>query len=65
MALKEIIKRKGISQKQLAQKLGVLPSAVSMWVTGERVPRTKYLLALANELGCTIEELLGSNKEAS
>ena len=37
----------GLSQKQVADKLGVSPSIVSGYETGERTPSTEILLALS------------------
>ena len=36
----------GLSQKDVANKLGVSPSIVSGYETGERTPSTEILLAL-------------------
>ena len=59
--MKESIKRfrreKRMTQKQLAEKLGVSLSAVGMWELGLRNPPAKKLPALAAALGCSIDEL--------
>lgn len=41
---------RGMTQKQLAEELGVVPSAVAMWETGDSTPTTKNLDALARHL---------------
>ena len=49
----------GLSQEQLAEKLGVSRQAVSKWETGESLPDTDKLLSLASALEMTADELLG------
>ncbi len=44
-------KRAGLSQEALAERLGVSRQAVSKWETGEALPETGKLAALAAELG--------------
>jgi len=51
-------KRAGLSQEQLAEKLGVSRQAVSKWETGEASPDVNKLRALAEALGVTADELL-------
>lgn len=51
--------RLGITQRQLAQRLGVSPSIVSGYETGERTPSTEILLALSYLFGCSTDFLLG------
>lgn len=49
----------GYSQKLVSQKLGVSPSVVSAYETGERTPSTEILLALAYLYSCSTDYLLG------
>lgn len=49
----------GYSQKQVAKKLGVSPSIVSGYETGERTPSTENLLALSYLFNCSTDYLLG------
>ena len=53
----------GLSQEQLAEKLGVSRQAVSKWETGESLPDTDKLLPLASALEMTADELLGLTGE--
>lgn len=48
----------GMDQNELADRLGVSRSTVAMWETGASAPRAGMLLALADVLHCTVEELL-------
>lgn len=47
----------GLSQAELADKLGIVQSAISAWESGEKMPRASQLPALAEALSCTIDEL--------
>ena len=47
----------GLTQRELAAKLGIGQSAVSMWEQGERVPPSAKLPALAEALNCSIDDL--------
>ena len=49
----------GKSQRQLAAIMGVSEKSVSAWETGRVEMKADHLLALANCLGCTPNDLLG------
>ena len=51
-------KRAGLSQEELAGRLGVSRQAVSKWEQGRAAPSTANLLALAKLYGACAEELL-------
>lgn len=57
-ALREYRLNVGWTQAQVAEHLGVQPSAVTMWETGERKPNIVTLKKLAQLFGCTTDELL-------
>ena len=63
LSIKPIRENLGISQHQLAAKLGVNQTAVSQWERGAALPGCDKLPALAEALGCSIDELF-SDKEA-
>jgi len=48
----------GMSQQELADKLGVSSSAVAMWETDNRTPRVVTLFKMSQMFGCSIEELM-------
>ena len=56
--IKERRKTKGLTQKELANKLGVTDKAVSKWETGLGCPDVSILEILSKELDCSILELL-------
>lgn len=48
----------GLTQRQLADRLGVTDKAVSKWETGQSLPDVTLLVPLAGALGVTATELL-------
>lgn len=56
--LSEIRKRRGLTQSQLAERLGVEQPTVQRWEKGKREPDLGQLQALAGVLGVTAAELL-------
>lgn len=51
-------KRKGYTQKQLSEKLGISDKTVSKWERGNGFPEVSLLLPLCRELDITVNELL-------
>lgn len=64
MKLKELRAEKGISQQQLAIRLGVSRSTVAMWETGKSVPDAITLNAIADYFQCTIDRLMGREEKS-
>ena len=52
-------KRQGMTQEQLAQRLGVSRQAVSRWEVGASAPGMDNLLALSKLYGVSLDELVG------
>jgi len=57
-------KKMGISQEELAEKIGVSRQAVSKWERAEASPDTDNLIELAHVYGVTLDELLQGQAEA-
>ena len=57
--LRSLRTKYGYSQKQVADKIGVSPSIVSGYETGERTPSTEVLLSLAYLYNTSTDYLLG------
>ena len=56
--LKQIRKSKGISQEELADKLGVSRQSVSKWETGENYPSMYNIMCLCDIFKCRINNLV-------
>ena len=57
-AIKRLREERGLTQRALAESLGVTDKAVSKWESGVSDPSTSNLLALAKLYGVSAEELL-------
>lgn len=55
-------KRKGYTQKQLSEKLGISDKTISKWERGNGFPEVSLLLPLCNELDITVNELLSGER---
>ena len=57
--IKEMRLERGISQKKLADAIGVDKRAVIFWEQGVNEPKASYIKNLAEFFGCTTDYLLG------
>lgn len=63
--LRDLRKTKGMTQKQVADKLGVLPKTVSKWETGHGFPDVSTVSALADILGVSEKTILSGDLNAN
>lgn len=59
LKLKELRENKGISQKELSEKLNVAQSTVGMWESGKREPNFETAVLIAKYFSVSTDELLG------
>lgn len=62
--LKSIRKKAGMSQEQLAEKLGVSRQAVTKWETDAGIPDIGNIMAISTLFDVSIDELLSNEKGA-
>jgi transcriptional regulator with XRE-family HTH domain len=55
--------RKGISQKDLAESIGVAKSTYSLYESGNREPNVQTIKKIADALNVSADELLGIDEE--
>ena len=55
-------RKKGLTQEQLAEKLGVTSKLISRWENVNTMPDYSLLKELCNELGINVNELLSGEK---
>ena len=55
-------KKNGLSQEQLAAKLGLSRQAVSKWERAEASPDTDNLICLAKLYGVSLDDLLNTDE---
>lgn len=59
MKFKVLREKANLTQAQIAEALSIGQSTVSMWESGENLPRADKLPQLARLLNCTVDDLLG------
>ncbi len=62
--IRHLRKNAGMTQKELAEKLGISFQSVSKWENGESLPDTGLLLSLCDELDTTADRLLHGGSQA-
>ena len=55
--LKAILKEKNISQRELADKIGLTESAISRFIKKNRIPTGENMLKIAKVLNVKVEDL--------
>ena len=63
--LANLRKRKGLSQRELGEKIGATDKTVSRWERGTYLPDIDMLVVLANFYSISVDEILCSEKLAS
>ncbi len=58
-ALRRYLEDEGMTQKQLAEKLGVKQPSVNDWLTGRKYPTGPRLRDIARCTGLSVDSLLG------
>ena len=61
--IKILRENKGLSQKALADKLGITRSSVNAWELGISVPSTQYIVELATLFKVSTDYLLNVNNK--
>ena len=54
-------KKKGLSQEELAEKLGVSRQSVSKWESNNTYPETDKIVQICNIFECTMDDLINDN----
>ncbi len=62
--LKEIRRNEGMSQEQLAEKIGVSRQAITKWETGRGLPDVENMVILAEIFKMTLDELVSQEKKS-
>lgn len=61
--LTALLKEQRMTQKQLAELIGVTEATVSRYMTGDRTPKSRILANMATALHTTSDYLLGKEPE--
>lgn len=62
-SIKKYRKMAGLTQQELAQKVGVALDTISRYETSKREPRLSDLRKMAEILGCTVDDLVADAQE--
>jgi transcriptional regulator with XRE-family HTH domain len=60
--LRELRQTAGLSLRELARQIGEQPSNVNFWETSGNLPRSDVVVAIAQALGVSADEVLGQPK---
>lgn len=60
--LREVLKEKGLTGKELAEKVNVTESSISNLVKGDSIPRKDLLLQISEVLDIDVKDLFNSTK---
>ena len=63
--LKGQLDKKGMTQRELAEKIGATEVSVSRYVSGQRIPKATVLLKIAMALGVSTDYLLGVEEKGA
>ena len=63
--LREIRKNEGLSQEQLAEKIGVSRQAITKWETGKGLPDIENMVIIAEIFKTTLDELVSRSKPSA
>lgn len=63
VTIRKLRRSMDITQRDLAEKVGVERSTISKWETGTSVPRHKILIALSKVFKCSIDDLIDRSQE--
>lgn len=57
--LKYCLEKRGITQKDFADRMNVMEMTVSKWINGKSQPRADYIVVMCRKLGVSADWLLG------
>ncbi|APY11507.1 hypothetical protein BWZ22_09735 [Seonamhaeicola sp. S2-3] len=63
LRIKELLKEKGVTGKDLVGKIGITETSLSRIIKGEQQPRFELLMDIAKELDVDIRDLFNTTKD--
>lgn len=58
-----LLKKKGMTQRELANEIGVTETSISRYISGQRVPKSNIVVYMADVLNTTTDYILGRTEE--
>ena len=59
----DLLKKSGLTQRELANKVGVTEASMSRYISGGRIPKGPTIANIANALHTTSDYLLGTEED--
>ena len=57
------LRRNEITQRELAERVGVTPAAISQFLSGARRPDVKTIVNMAHAFDCSVDDLIDVREE--
>ena len=61
----DLLKKSGLTQRELADKVGVTEVSMSRYISGDRTPKGPVIANIANALHTTSDYLLGTEEKSA
>lgn len=61
--MNEAMKHAGLSQREVANRMGKAPQQISSWLRGQKSPGAENIRLFAEAVGVTADQLLGVSRE--
>ena len=58
-----LMKKKGMTQRELANQIGVTETSISRYISGARMPKANIVVDMADALNTTTDYILGRTEE--
>lgn len=58
-----LLKQNGMTQRELANQIGVTETSISRYITGARMPKANIVVYMADALNTTTDYILGRTEE--
>ena len=58
-----LMKKKGMTQRELANQIGVTETSISRYISGARMPKANIVVYMADALNTTTDYILGRTEE--
>ena len=58
-----LMKKNGMTQRELANQIGVTEVSISRYITGARMPKANIVVYMADALNTTTDYILGRTEE--
>lgn len=61
--IKLLLAKNGMTQRDLANKIGITETSISRYISGERMPKANIVVYMADALNTTTDYILGRTDE--